>query len=365
MALALQAGWRNIRHRNEIKKNIEHLSGLTEACVYTASWEIPVRLIAYPEMVCQGVPDAIEDMDHVEYARTIAVEIPGEETDLFGEIAKRFNVYIIGQMKSVEPDIMKDRYFNTAFVINPKGKVMVKHHKIQLVVVSGTTSVHDVWDAYVKARGDRLESFFQVADTEIGRIGPMICMEGSYPEIARGFAMCGAEILYRPSFNEPETQHGWWEVQNRARALDNTCYMIAPNTGPCLDTGTPVVTDGGNSMVIDYRGQVLGRAAYTNEGSAAGIINIDVLREYRSRALFGNWLPTLRTECYQKIYAEPIYPKNLYLKQPRPKHKAVENYLRESIKRLQDRGIYLTSEIHEAMKKTKTETEHVYGYDIR
>ena len=44
---------------------------------------------------------------------------------------------------------------------------------------------------------------FPVVDTEIGRIGTIVCMEGSYPETARGLAMNGAEIMYRPSYPEP------------------------------------------------------------------------------------------------------------------------------------------------------------------
>ena len=100
---------------------------------------------------------------------------------------------------------------------------------MQVFAREHSTVPHDVWDKWVELYGETLDAFFPVTDTEIGRIGCLICMEGSYPETSRGLAMNGAEIIYRPSYPQPYVGNGLWEVQNRARALDNTCYMICPN----------------------------------------------------------------------------------------------------------------------------------------
>ena len=54
--------------------------------------------------------------------------------------------------------------------------------------------------------------------------------EGSYPENARGLAMNGAEVVYRASFPHRRRATSF-EVQTRARALDNNFYVIAPNVG--------------------------------------------------------------------------------------------------------------------------------------
>jgi len=346
MAMAVQCGCRNARRREDIMKQVEYIGGLTDMCVSVANWELPVRLIAYPEAALQGWSCNIyHDVDHIGYTKKIAVEVPGEETDRIGEIAKRHGAYIVGQIKTVEPEIIKNRHFNTSFVINPKGKVILKHHKLQIVPVSNTTTPHDVWDAYTARFGEGLDAFFQVADTEIGRIGPMICMEGCYPEIARGFAMNGAEILYRPTFPEPWTAQGWWEVQNRARAMDNTCYLIAPNTGPNLDGhNTMPSLNGGYSMIVDYKGQILSVAPYSGEGFACAKINIEELRDHRTRAPFCNFIPTLRTEYYRCIYAEPIYPKNSFLKAPRKSTEEVIGIHREAIRKVTKKGIYLPLE---------------------
>ena len=44
-----------------------------------------------------------------------------------------------------------------------------------------------------------------------------------------------------------------------------------------------------------------------------GVIDIEALRDHRARAQWDNWLKDLRTELYQILYEQPIYPKNLYL----------------------------------------------------
>jgi hypothetical protein len=56
-----------------------------------------------------------------------------------------------------------------------------------------------------------------------------------------------------------------FEIQSRARALDNNLYVVAPNMGTYYrdaDSDTPIDTFGGRSMVIDYRGRIVGKQEY-------------------------------------------------------------------------------------------------------
>ena len=124
-----------------------------------------------------------------------------------------------------------DRFFNTGFIIDPSGAVVHLHRKNVVFTIEHTTTPHDVWDQWVAMFGDGLDAFFRVARTPIGNIGCLICMEGNYPELARGLMMNGAEIVYRPSSIENKISTGVWQIQNQARALDNNCYVVAPNTG--------------------------------------------------------------------------------------------------------------------------------------
>jgi hypothetical protein len=80
------------RNRDDIKKNLDHLGHLTKAATMLSNLEIPVRLIAIPEGALQGFNDEVLDVDHADYAKTCAIDIPGPETEvarLTGQAAQR------------------------------------------------------------------------------------------------------------------------------------------------------------------------------------------------------------------------------------------------------------------------------------
>lgn len=343
MALALQPVMRGAHKRSDIKLNIEHLFELSRAAVWLSAIDLPVRLIAIPEGALQGFTDEIFDWDHRDYVERMAMDVPGEETVLLGKLASELNTYVIAQAKVKHPEF-PERFFNCAFVISPAGEVIHKHYKLQVFAREHSTVPHDVWDRWTELYGNGLDAFFPVVDTEIGRIGCVICMEGSYPETARGLAMNGAEIIYRPSYPEPYVANDLWELQNRTRALDNTLYVIAPNPAAYLpdpSTKFPIDTFGGKSMIVDYQGKIVSNHASGGAASyAGGIINIEAMREYRARSLWGNWLKDLRTEQYRLIYDQPLYEKNRCLKEPPLKHAENDEVVRAAIRRMHDSGIW-------------------------
>ena len=173
----------------------------------------------------------------------------------------------------------------------------------------------------------------------------MMANEGSYPENARALALNGAEIVYRASYPHPATGNDIFEIQSRARALDNNMYVIAPNMGTYyLHAGadTPIDTFGGKSFIINYKGQIVGKQEYGGVSTyVAGVIDIQALRDHRNRAQWDNWLKDIRTELYQLLYKEPIYPKNLYLKNKPMRHdRYKKEVIDKQIKLMHDRGIW-------------------------
>jgi len=323
---------RGIRHRDEIKWNLEHISHLIKAASWLASLDLPVRLITIPEGTLQGFNDEVLDLNHEEFAREFAIDIPGPETDYLGGLAREWNAFVMAQAKARHPEF-PGRFFNVGFIINPEGEVILRHHKVvPLFPVEHSVTPHNVWDKWVELYGRNLDAFYPVADTEIGRLGFLMANEGSYPENARGLAMNGAELVYRGPF--PHTSNGLFEIQNRARALDNNFYLIACNIGTYYlnaESEAPIDAGGGSSAVIDYRGQIVGHHDYAG-GSCwvGGTIDIEALRKFRASAQLDNWIKDLTTEQYQIIYEQPIYPKNLYLDRAPYTHK---EYRREVIDR--------------------------------
>ncbi len=317
MAVGLVSTVWGARKRADIERNIEHIHGMMKAASWLSSLDFPVRYVAVPEGALQGFTDEVFDTDHAQFARDSAIEIPGPETRMLGEIAREFDVYLVAQAKATDPDF-PGVYFNIAFILDPAGKLILKHYKsAPLYPVEHSVCPHDVWDRWVELHGDGLDAFFPVAQTPIGNLGVMMANEGSYPENARALAMNGAEVLYRPSYPHPATGNEFFEIQSRARALDNNLYVVAPNTGTYFltpDADWPIDTFGGRSFIFDFRGRIVGRHEYGGGSSyVAGVIDVEALRDHRARSQWTNWMKDLRTELYQGIYSQPIYPKNLYL----------------------------------------------------
>ncbi|SON59521.1 hypothetical protein MSIMFI_01005 [Mycobacterium simulans] len=134
--------------------------------------------------------------------------------------------------------------------------------------------------------------------------------------MAAASRLTGAEVVYRASLPAPFTQHDFFEISNKARALENNMYIVAPNmSGYYLypETPVPIDAEGGQSMIVDYRGAIIGRQPFSNNSTfVTGVINIEALRHHRENAQVTNWLKDIRSELAQIIYERPIYPKNLY-----------------------------------------------------
>ena len=128
---------RGIRTRSDIKRNLEHLSHLVKAAAWLSSLDLPVRLIAFPEGALQGFNDEVLDLDHVQFARECAIDLPGEETEALGKIARTYNAFIMAQAKAHHPEI-KDRFFNQAALgslgfMKPGGKPI---HTEEVILIS-------------------------------------------------------------------------------------------------------------------------------------------------------------------------------------------------------------------------------------
>jgi len=135
---------RGIRHREEIRWNLDHIAHLIKAATWLSSLDLPVRLIAIPEGGLQGFTDEILDLDHEEYARSCAIDLPGPETDELGRLARQWNAFIMAQAKARHPEF-PGRFFNVGFVLDPDGSIVLRHHKVvPLLPVEHSVSPHNV-----------------------------------------------------------------------------------------------------------------------------------------------------------------------------------------------------------------------------
>ena len=60
-------------------------------------------------------------------------------------------------------------------------------------------------------------------------IGMSVCYDVRFPELYGELAARGAEVLSVPSAFTLATTRDHWEVLLRARAIENSCFVLAPN----------------------------------------------------------------------------------------------------------------------------------------
>ncbi len=329
-------------------KDIEAIAGSIEYAVWNCSLDLPVRLVAISEGGiggwCLGGGD-----EHVRIAREVVPSIPGKETAFLGEICKKHNIYLIAQMIAKDPELMEDRVFNIAFIIDPNGEVIHKHYKTAFYQREPNVAPSDIWNLYLERYGDDPEKLFEaiypVARTEIGNIGTLICAEGSYPEAARGLALNGAEIIWRTQYPEPWMGNGVAEIQNKSHAIFNTCYLLAPNIGEIWFPGGGAKMSCGKSQIIDYRGNVISEYLGGGQTLVSAVLNIDGLRDFRVRAQWQNLAKDLRVEEYKVIYDAMmarggIYPANLAMEAPPLDETQQLELVKHQINKMADWGVY-------------------------
>lgn len=158
------------------------------------------------------------------------------------------------------------RPFNTTFLIRPDGTLAAKYaklHPFDVVLPNGVTS----------RESDRVcpGKVLAAADTELGKLGLAICYDVRFGEIFRLMALDGAKIFAVPANFTVNTGKDHWETLVRARAIENECYVIAPN-----QMGKkPRFTAYGNSMIVDPWGTVIARAS-----EKPGVITAEIDLEY-------------------------------------------------------------------------------------
>jgi predicted amidohydrolase len=300
-ACCIQTATVNAINKAIVKKNFDRALDLAFFATLYGDYGEPVKLLVYPEFFIHGVPFVKSPQEYIDAG--IFCTIPGEETDQLTSKAKELNVYIVaGSLLEHDPEWPK-HVFNTTCIIGPNG-ILTKYRKVNpWLPLEMFQSPHSL-EGY---KGE----LFPVADTPIGKIGAAICYDWLFPEVLRELATKGAEILAKASAymdpwgaNEPTP---WWDVINRARAIENVAYVVAANVGSSLADFAPFSWPG-HSQIIDYHGRKIAMAQGSGEAIVYGPINIEALRNFRKTAIGHNMLAHLRSEAYtylQKSYYPP------------------------------------------------------------
>jgi deaminated glutathione amidase len=142
-----------------------------------------------------------------------------------------------------------DRAVNRGFLIDPHGEIAARYDKIHMFDVDLANG-----ESYRESRSYAPGEHAVMADLPWGRLGITICYDLRFPALYRALAEAGSTFLAIPSSFTKQTGEAHWHVLNRARAIENGCYVLAAAQGGHHENGRDTF---GHSLVIDPWGRVL------------------------------------------------------------------------------------------------------------
>jgi deaminated glutathione amidase len=199
----------------------------------------------------------------------------GAVQSFLSDTARKLKMWILGGTIVIRGDSDR-RVANSSLLIDAAGKRVARYDKIHLfdVTIPGREEQYRE-SAHVAAGREPV-----IADTPVGKLGLSVCYDMRFPELYRELVSQGAEWLAMPAAFTVPTGRAHWETLLRARAIENLCYVVAPAQSGTHTSGRETY---GDSLIVDYWGQVLSRLA---KGTGVITAEIDLAKEAETRARF-------------------------------------------------------------------------------
>ncbi len=161
-------------------------------------------------------------------------------------------------------------------VFNDQGKQVARYDKMHLFDVD----LVDSGEQYTESDTIEPGSEIVVVNTPFGCLGLGVCYDLRFPELFRQQLDAGMEIIVLPSAFTAITGRAHWEVLVRARAIENLCYVVAPDQGGYHLNSRETY---GHSMIVDPWGTILNSLA---RGPGVVCADIDLKRLQSARRNF-------------------------------------------------------------------------------
>ena len=209
------------------------------------------------------------------------------------EVARKLAIYI--HIGSLAIKTSPEKAANRSFLIDRRGEVVARYDKIHMFDVDLAGG-----ESYRESNTYRPGELAMVADLPWGRLGLTVCYDLRFPALYRALAEAGASFLAIPSAFTRQTGEAHWQVLQRARAIENGCFVFAAAQGGKHENGRETY---GHSLVVDPWGRILAEGG-TEPGVVMAQIDPSEVVAARSR------IPSLhhgrRFELVEPL-AEPTY----------------------------------------------------------
>lgn len=189
-----------------------------------------------------------------------------------------------------ERDAVGSGGFNTAIAVEPEGRLIARTRKVH---IPAFPYYHE--DHYFKP-GD---TGFPVIDVNGVGFGFPTCWDQWFPELARIYSLCGAEVIVYPTAigSEPHLDdfdtEPLWRQMITANGLANATFMVAINR---IGTEGPL-TFYGSSFISDPYGRVVVQAPRHEAAVLVADLDLDQRRDWLTFGL----MSTRRPDQYGRL----------------------------------------------------------------
>lgn len=185
----------------------------------------------------------------------VAETLQGSTLQRMATFAREHQVYICAG-SIYERRAQYAKLSNTSACFNARGARVAVYRKRNLFKACLDDRRISEADMFVKG------SKTVVVNVEKYKMGISICYDLRFPALYEMYKKQGVEVLCIPSAFTKKTGQAHWEVLLRARAIENRCYVLAPNQ---IGGDGTVVEAYGHSMIINPWGEIIAKAKKNKE----------------------------------------------------------------------------------------------------
>jgi len=142
-----------------------------------------------------------------------SVDVPGPVTVALGQAASQARAYLAVGVIEREGEMGRGTLYCTLLYFGPDGRLLGKHRKLK-----PTGAERLIW-------GEGDGSTLTVLDTEIGRLGGLICWENYMPLARTAMYAKGVELYLAPTADARDT----WQATLRHIACEGRCFVLGCN----------------------------------------------------------------------------------------------------------------------------------------
>ena len=209
----------------------------------------------------------------------------GPIQDFLAETARALKLWVVGGTLPLTVPASRQieggtgqRVFNSSLVYSPRGDCVARYDKIHLFRYDNGRERYD--ESAVLQRGLEPVMFeLPSRDGHAWRVGLSVCYDLRFPELYRGYAQRGADLLLVPSAFTHTTGQAHWEVLLRARAIENLAFVAAAAQGGRHENGR---STWGQTLLADPWGVVLAQLP-SGEGVVVHELDMASLQQRRGQ----------------------------------------------------------------------------------